>query len=90
MNSCLTHDSVPANADRSFAWRHLGPRPLETEAMAKLCGFPSLDALVDAAVPPAIRLRRAPELPAAVSEPEALARLGSIAAKNRVCRSFIG
>jgi glycine dehydrogenase len=74
----------------SFVRRHNGPRPAETAEMAKACGFKSLDALVDAAVPAVIRSSRPLDLPAPLSEFEALARLKSIAAKNQVFRSFIG
>jgi glycine dehydrogenase len=58
--------------------------------MVHLCGFASLDALTDAAVPPAIRLPERMTLPEPVSETEALARLKSIAVENRVFRSLIG
>ena len=58
--------------------------------MLKLLGYPSLDALVDAAVPKNIRLARPLRLPAARGEHEALAVLKKIASHNQVCRSFIG
>src|SRR5262249_21123959 len=53
-------------------------------------GYDSLDALVDAAVPPSIRLGRALNLPAALGESAALAELRGIASQNHVFRSFIG
>lgn len=58
--------------------------------MAKKCGFETLDALIDAAVPPGIRLNRDLNLPAPLSEYDTVARLRGIAAKNQVFRSFIG
>ena len=58
--------------------------------MAATCGFDSVDALIDAAVPEAIRVRKGLELPAAASEVEALARLKGVARKNEVFRSYIG
>jgi glycine dehydrogenase len=58
--------------------------------MLKLLGYPSLEAMVDAAVPKAIRLAKPLQLPAARSEHEALAALKEIASQNQVCRSFIG
>ncbi|HTI69102.1 MAG TPA: aminomethyl-transferring glycine dehydrogenase [Candidatus Limnocylindria bacterium] len=73
-----------------FLRRHNGPRPEEVPVMAKTCGFDTLNALVDAAVPAHIRLPEAIELPAPLSESEALHRLKSIAAKNQVFRSYIG
>ena len=74
----------------SFLHRHIGPRTTEQAAMARLCGFASIDDLVDAAVPAHIRLARPLNLPKALTESEALARLKGIAAKNQVFRSLIG
>ena len=58
--------------------------------MLKQLGFPSLEAMVDAAVPKAIRLARPLNLPAARSEHEVLGALKEIASQNQVGRSFIG
>ena len=58
--------------------------------MLKAIGLPSLDALIDEAIPQSIRLRKALDLPAAESEYAYLQRLRTIAAKNRVFRSYIG
>ncbi len=58
--------------------------------MARVCGFDTLDGLVDAAVPSGIRSGRPMDLPRALSESEALSRLKEIAGLNRVFRSFIG
>ncbi len=74
----------------TFARRHNGDSPADTAAMLALLGHPSLDALVDAAVPPQIRLGRALNLPAAASESTALAELRAIASENKVFRSCIG
>src|SRR6266481_3925536 len=73
-----------------FPSRHIGPNPAQTRQMLDLLGHPSLDALIDKAVPPQIRLNRPLSLPAAKSEYEVLAALKEIAAQNQVCRSFIG
>ncbi len=82
-------DSLTSGSER-FVRRHIGPRPAEAGDMLKLLGFPGLEALVDAAVPKAIRLARPLNLPAARSEHEALAALKEIASQNQVFRSFIG
>jgi glycine dehydrogenase len=74
----------------SFLARHLGPRDADVRAMLDVLGYPTLDALVDAAVPANIRLRRALDLPAALSEQEALAAFRALASGNEVWRSFIG
>jgi glycine dehydrogenase len=58
--------------------------------MLGLLGYPSLDALVNDAVPAQIRLQRPLQLPPARSEYETLAALKEIASQNQVFRSFIG
>lgn len=73
-----------------FRARHIGPNAAETAAMLKVVGYDSVDALVDAAVPKAIRLPKPLDLPAPASEFDALRELKSIASQNQVCRSFIG
>jgi len=83
-------NSVSVPFTDTFVRRHIGPRPAEIAEMAQLCGYKSLEQLVAAAVPPVIRASRPMDLPAPLSETEALTRLKSIAAKNVVARSFIG
>jgi glycine dehydrogenase len=73
-----------------FVRRHIGPSREDAAQMLKLLGYPSLDALIDAAVPAQIRLARPLQLPAARSEHEALAELKGIASQNQVYRSYIG
>ncbi len=58
--------------------------------MLGIVDYPSLDALVDDVVPPAIRLKRPLDLPAAKGEREALEALRGIMAQNKVFRSYIG
>src|SRR5207237_7768854 len=53
-------------------------------------GIQSLDALIDAAVPSPIRLRRPLKLPPALGEHQTLAELRRIAGENKIFRSFIG
>ncbi|MCI0425885.1 MAG: aminomethyl-transferring glycine dehydrogenase [Actinobacteria bacterium] len=74
---------------RSFADRHIGPRPADIDKMLAVVGAASLDDLVAAAVPSSILDTRL-ELPPALSEPELIAHLDDIASKNRVLRSLIG
>ena len=73
----------------SFARRHTGDSATETAAMLALLGYSSVDALVDAAVPPHIR-RAALNVPAALGETAALAELRSLASENKIFRNFIG
>ncbi|MCB9728679.1 MAG: aminomethyl-transferring glycine dehydrogenase [Deltaproteobacteria bacterium] len=81
--------SALAGTDR-FADRHIGPSQAEVDAMLAVTGHASLDALVEATVPRAIRLQRRLDLPAARTEQEMLARARELAAANTVRRSFIG
>jgi len=59
---------------RTFAWtdrfvnRHIGPNATEVREMLKVVGYDSLDALVEATVPKAIRFERSLDLPSARSE----------------------
>jgi glycine dehydrogenase len=78
------------NFPDSFQARHLGPRAADRDAMLKAIGVPSLDALIDETIPSSIRLTKPLQLPGAESEHEYLQRLRTIAARNRVFRSYIG
>ncbi|MCB1229204.1 MAG: aminomethyl-transferring glycine dehydrogenase [Verrucomicrobiae bacterium] len=84
MSADATHDC------HDFARRHLGLSPDEAEEVAKAIGHDSVDALIDSVVPESIRSREKLNLPAALSESEALAELEAIMAKNEVRQSFIG
>jgi glycine dehydrogenase len=58
--------------------------------MLKVLGFDSLEALIDATVPGAIRLKRSLHLEQGKGEYELLHELKEIARENQVFRSFIG
>jgi glycine dehydrogenase len=75
---------------RGFVDRHIGTTDAEQAEMLELLGFASRSALIDAAVPPAIRLRKPLALPPAKGEEEALDELKAMARKNRVLKSYIG
>src|SRR6185437_8811408 len=77
-------------AHDAFVARHIGTTPAEQAAMLATLGMPSRRALMDAIVPPSIRRRTPMALRPALSEAEALARLKTIAARNRVLKSCIG
>ena len=82
--------TAPATGFDSFVPRHVGPSEAEIREMLSTVGYATLDALIDATIPEAIRLRRPLAIHAARSEHEALSALRSIAQKNRVFRSFLG
>ena len=73
-----------------FVRRHLGPQPGDVASMLKTIGVASLDQLMDETIPASIRRRKPMKLPAGESEHAYLARLGKIAAKNKVYRSYLG
>jgi len=74
----------------AFSRRHIGPSAAEEQDMLSTLGFGTLGDLIDAVVPASIRRRDPLPLGEPLTEAEALARLRSIAQKNRVHRSFIG
>jgi len=73
-----------------FHQRHIGPDPAETAAMLAALGLPSLEALIDEAVPETIRATAAIDLPGPASEARMLDELRALAQQNEVFRSFIG
>src|SRR3954466_4642616 len=70
--------------------RHIGPDSADTARMLEVVGAPSLDALIDQAIPSRIRLTEPLDLPHGTSEHAFLRDLRGIAAKNRLFRSYIG
>ena len=75
---------------RAFVDRHVGPRGDDVARMLAMVGAPSLEALVDEAVPAAIRSARPLDLPAARGESEVADALRALADRNRVVTSMIG
>ena len=73
-----------------FLDRHAGATEADVQEMLGILGFPSLEALIHAAVPEDIRLREPLNLPAPRSEQEVLSNLQHVAQTNQVFRSFIG
>ena len=74
----------------AFIERHIGPNDAEVASMLDFIGHASLDAMTEAIVPGKIRLTTPLQLPEAMSEVDALAKIRALAGKNRVFRSFIG
>ncbi len=83
------HVRTAAADDPSFRARHIGPQAEHEDAMLATVGFPSLDALIDAAVPQGIRTAGL-NLPPALSEHEVLAELQRVAAANKPRKALIG
>lgn len=74
----------------AFLHRHLGPDAEEQQAMLASLGLGSRIELIEQTVPPGIRLNRALDLPPALDEQAALAKLKGYAAQNQVWTSLIG
>jgi glycine dehydrogenase len=74
----------------AFRQRHIGPDAHDQATMLEALGFDSLEALVDAAVPPGIRVKHPLALPPARSEEKVLADLRELAARNRPLAPMIG
>ena len=73
-----------------FQARHLGPWDAEQAHMLSVVGVASRQALIDAIVPESIRRSRPMDLPAPLTEAQALAELKAIAGQNKLMRNFIG
>jgi glycine dehydrogenase len=74
----------------SFIPRHIGPSDADVASMLGTLSLATLDDLVDATVPDAIRLRRPLAIGAPLAEFDALARLRRMMERNQVFRSYIG
>ena len=74
----------------TYQSRHLGPRAADRDEMLNVAGAPSLDVLIDEALPTRIRLAEAPDLPPPETESDYLERLRRLAGRNACPRSFIG
>ena len=70
--------------------RHIGPSPEEIAEMLEVLGFDSLDALIDATVPPTIRQKEPLDWGPAMTERDALFHMRQVAGKNKVLTSLIG
>ncbi len=89
----MTHERL--RPSDTFARRHLGPKTEDAATMLQTLGVSSIQELVEQTVPASILRRDALELSGSASkvgrgEAEVLAELRSIAAQNRVMKSYIG
>jgi glycine dehydrogenase len=73
-----------------FIMRHIGPREEHVDVMLEEIGMSSLDELVSNTLPPSIQTSEPLDLPDAMTEVDALARLREMASLNRVQHSMIG
>ena len=78
------------DSSHDFARRHIGPSAADVNAMLSAVGAESLDDLIATTVPESILLGRDLNLPAAVSENQAVDKLRELAESNQVKRSMVG
>lgn len=74
----------------NFAKRHNGPQAQDVEKMLKTIGVSSVEELIDKTIPKQIRLKKDLNLPLGMNEFEYLNHIKSIAAKNKIYKSYIG
>ena len=74
----------------SFSLRHIGPKENDLQEMLKAVGADSLDQLIYETLPDDIRLKKDLELAPAMSENEYITHSISLAAKNKIFKSYIG
>ncbi|WP_313811049.1 aminomethyl-transferring glycine dehydrogenase [Glutamicibacter sp.] len=86
----MTITQTSATTNTEFVGRHIGPRQSDVDTMLQTLGYTSLDELIDTAVPSDIRQESALDIPAALSETEALAHLRALADKNVMKTQMIG
>ncbi len=84
------HRKLSNDAATTFARRHIGPSPRDIAGMLETVGARSLTALMDETLPASIRQQAPLDLGHALSESEALAHMGEIAAQNAMVTSLIG
>ncbi|KAH8482467.1 hypothetical protein H0E87_029781 [Populus deltoides] len=75
-----------------FPRRHNSATPGEQTKMAELCGFDTLDSLIDATVPKSIRLdsMKLTKFDGGLTESQMIEHLKYLASKNKVFKSYIG
>ncbi len=83
-------ESGAAEYRDEFVRRHVGTSDDEQSAMLKVLGYETLDALIDAAVPDAVRSLGQLRLPPAASEREVLDELRRLASSNVVTEPMMG
>ena len=85
----MTIDSTPT-VEPDFVSRHIGPDHGDVAAMLKVVGQPSLEAMLDTAMPGVIRSERALRLDAAPTEEAVIGELRALASRNTVLTQMIG
>ncbi|NMM21890.1 MAG: aminomethyl-transferring glycine dehydrogenase [Phycicoccus sp.] len=85
----MTIDPTPT-IEPDFISRHIGPDHDDVAAMLKVVGQPSIEAMLDTAMPGVIRNERALRLDAAPTEEAVIKELRALASRNTVLTQMIG
>jgi len=76
--------------NKEFINRHIGPSPTEINEMLSEMTLDSLDSLISQTIPKDIQSPPAWQFPDPLSEADMLTHMKTLAAKNKVFRSYIG
>jgi glycine dehydrogenase len=90
IQSAQGNTSFEMKIHTDFSSRHLGVVGQDRQAMLESLGYAEMEPLISDAVPAVIRDQHVMNLPEALSETDALARLKSVMGQNQVKKSFIG
>jgi glycine dehydrogenase len=91
MEQAMTaHRKSNGETAASFVRRHIGPSARDVTAMLETVGARSVDALMAETLPASIRQATPLDLGKPLSETEAIAHMGELAAQNQVFTSLIG
>ena len=89
-SSVVKVDGSGVREPGAFAARHIGPQADERGKMLAALGLTDLDELVEQALPAAIAMTDRLDLPAALTETEALGELRALAGRNHARTAMIG
>jgi glycine dehydrogenase len=90
IQSAQGNTSFEMKIHTDFSSRHLGVVGQDRQTMLESLGYAEMESLISDAVPAVIRDQHVMNLPEALSETDALARLKSVMGQNQVKKSFIG
>ena len=74
----------------NFVRRHIGPAPADISEMLKALGHSDLSDFSDLIIPQSIVNKGILDIPAALSESEAIAKLKKTAGKNKLFKNYLG
>ena len=82
--------SDPYSHPDNFVRRHIGPAPADISEMLKALGHSDLSDFSDLIIPQSIVNKGILDIPAALSESEAIAKLKKTAGKNKLFKNYLG